>query len=204
MPENPEKQNLIPLPFGDGASEGVRESRRLFYRIGEAAKLAGVEPFVLRYWETEFPQIKPTKKTTGQRVYYEEDLPLLSLDDVKMGQVITNLIVNAVKFSPRGATVTVRVLREPRWVRIDVVDEGPGVNADESTHIFELFGQGPGGVGRSDAGVGIGLHLVKRISELHGGHVGVISQPGEGSTFWVRLPVPMARTLDAGQLDTAA
>ncbi len=74
MPDAQDKQNLVSLPFGEAQEGGARESRRLFYRIGEAAKIAGVEPFVLRYWETEFPQIKPTKKTTGQRVYYEEDL----------------------------------------------------------------------------------------------------------------------------------
>ena len=135
---------------------------------------------------------------------FEDGLPHLPLDDVKMGQVITNMIGNAVKFSPRGATVAVRVLREPRWVRIDVADEGPGVNAEEAAHIFELFGQGTSGGERPDAGVGIGLHLVKRISELHGGHVGVISQPGEGSTFWVRLPVPLSRSIDTEQLYTAA
>ncbi len=68
------KNNLVPLPFGEQQEPAGREGRRLFYRIGEAAKIAGVEPFVLRYWETEFPQIKPAKKSTGQRVYYEEDL----------------------------------------------------------------------------------------------------------------------------------
>ena len=152
--------------------------------------------------ETSRPFAAKTNVTIVEQ--FEDDLPQLPLDDVKMGQVVTNLIVNAVKFSPRGATVTVRTLREPRWVRIDVSDEGPGVAADEAAHIFELFGQGPGGVDRPDAGVGIGLHLVKRISELHGGHVGVISRRGEGSTFWVRLPVPAARSIDSEQLTTAA
>ncbi len=71
------KNNLVPLPFGEAGDAPAKEGRRLFYRIGEAAKLAGVEPFVLRYWETEFPQIKPAKKTTGQRVYYEEDLKVI-------------------------------------------------------------------------------------------------------------------------------
>jgi signal transduction histidine kinase len=90
----------------------------------------------------------------------------------------------------------VRTAREPKCVRIDVTDRGPGVGPDEATHIFELFGQGSEGAERPDAGVGIGLHLVKRITELHGGHVGVHSTLGEGSTFWVRLPVPAARPKD--------
>ena len=61
---------------------------------------------------------------------------------------------------------------------------------------FLELGQGSEGAERPDAGVGIGLHLVKRITELHGGHVGVHSTLGEGSTFWVRLPVPAARPKD--------
>jgi len=138
------------------------------------------------------------------REQLDDALPQLPLDEVKMGQVITNLISNAVKFSPRGASVIVRTLREPRWVRVDVVDEGPGVSAEDSAHIFELFGQGHAGSERPDAGVGIGLHLVKRITELHGGHVGVISGMGNGSTFWVRLPVPVARRSETEQLHSAA
>ncbi len=138
------------------------------------------------------------------REAYEDGLPDLMLDEVKMGQVVTNLLTNAVKFSPAGAEVHVRVAREPRWVRIDVADHGPGVTPDEATHIFELFGQGMSSAARPDAGVGIGLHLVKRISELHGGHVGVNSAPGEGSTFWVRLPVTPAKSAEPTPLEQAA
>jgi signal transduction histidine kinase len=121
----------------------------------------------------------------------EEGLPALHLDEVKMRQVIVNLLVNAVKFSPRSGAVTVRIRRDAGHLRLEVHDQGPGVAPDSATHIFELFGQGPGETeGRS--GLGIGLHLVKRLTELHGGHVGVNSRAGDGSTFWVRLPLPAA------------
>jgi len=118
-------------------------------------------------------------------------IPLIPIDEVKLRQVIVNLIVNAIKFSPRGSRVRARSDREPNYVRVDVRDEGPGIEPDETATIFELFGQG---VPKDEKGmgVGIGLHLVKRITELHGGHVGVNSVPGEGSTFWVRLPVALA------------
>jgi len=117
------------------------------------------------------------------------DIPTLSLDEVKMRQVIVNLLVNAVKFSPRGSTVTLRTRREGQHVRLEVLDAGPGVPPETATHIFELFGQGPRAEDESRGGLGIGLHLVKRLSELHGGHVGVNSRSTEGSTFWVRLPI---------------
>jgi len=124
-------------------------------------------------------------------------LPTLELDEVKLRQVVVNLLVNAIKFSPRGSVVRVGSHVDDRFVRLEVRDDGPGVAPEMATHIFELFGQALGPEtdgGRS--GVGIGLHLVKRISELHGGHVGVDSRPGQGSTFWVRLPIPVGAATD--------
>jgi signal transduction histidine kinase len=123
---------------------------------------------------------------------YCEELPRLNLDEVKMRQVVVNLITNAIRFSPPSGKVTVRSWQERGSYVIDVADEGPGIPAEEATHIFELFGQGMSGREVRDSGLGIGLHLVKRISELHGAHVGVNSEPGKGSTFWVRLPVSLA------------
>jgi signal transduction histidine kinase len=129
---------------------------------------------------------------------HAEDLPPLVVDEVKLRQVVVNLLVNAAKFSPEGGTVRVRSARDGDFVRVEVQDEGPGVRPEDAATIFELFGQGvaePGGRG----GVGIGLHLVKRISELHGGHVGVNSVAGQGSTFWVRLPLALAEVAPASE-----
>ncbi len=118
----------------------------------------------------------------------EAGLPDLSLDEVKVRQVLVNLLVNAVKFSPEGGRVRLETRRDGAFVRIEVTDHGPGIPPEDAAGIFELFGQGAQG---ADAGgLGIGLHLVKRIAELHGGHVGMNSRVGEGSTFWVRLPLP--------------
>jgi signal transduction histidine kinase/uncharacterized membrane protein YuzA (DUF378 family) len=122
----------------------------------------------------------------------EEDLPQLMLDEVKMRQVVVNLLVNAIRFSPEHGTVKVVTRREPKFTLIEVVDQGPGILPEETVRIFELFGQGVRGLDRRTGGLGIGLHLVRRISELHGAHVGVNSQPGQGSTFWVRLPSSLA------------
>jgi signal transduction histidine kinase len=120
------------------------------------------------------------------------DLPVVPIDEVKMRQVIVNLLVNAIKFSPAKSRITVRVAREPKFLLLEVSDRGPGIAPEDATHIFELFGQGVANQEQKDVGVGIGLHLVKRITELHGGHVGLNSLVGEGSTFWVRLPLALA------------
>ncbi len=120
------------------------------------------------------------------------DLPRMMLDEVKMRQVVVNLLVNAVKFSPERGTVKIQTRADDQYVLIEVMDQGPGILPEEAVHIFELFGQGVRGPDGKAGGLGIGLHLVRRISELHGAHVGVNSQPGDGSTFWVRLPLALA------------
>ena len=118
----------------------------------------------------------------------EDGLPDLMLDEVKMRQVVVNLLSNAVKFSPSQGEIVLATRSEPSWIVIEVRDHGPGVLPEETPHLFELFGQRLRAM-RGEDGLGIGLHLVKRISDLHGAHVGVNGQPGEGSTFWVRLPL---------------
>jgi signal transduction histidine kinase len=134
---------------------------------------------------------KPLAQKFGVAIEYTPTigLPQLSVDEVKIRQVVVNLLVNAIKFSPRGAPVRLRAVQDGACVRVEVNDQGPGIEPDTATHIFELFGQVVPEDGQSRGGLGIGLHLVKRITELHGGHVGVNSRPGEGSTFWIRLPV---------------
>jgi signal transduction histidine kinase len=116
-------------------------------------------------------------------------LTTVEIDEVKIRQVVVNLLVNAIKFSPEKESVTISTRVDGEFAVVEVQDRGPGVKPDESTHIFELFGQGLRQQDGRTSGLGIGLHLVKRITELHGGHVGVNSTPGAGSVFWVRLPV---------------
>jgi signal transduction histidine kinase len=135
---------------------------------------------------------------------FDESLPAVSVDEVKLRQVLVNLLVNAIKFSPDGAEVGIHTAWDDDAMRIEVRDQGPGVEPDEATRIFELFGQGSGAGNDRRGGLGIGLHLVKRITELHGGHVGVNSVAGQGSAFWVRLPVPAAARVEAESVEVEA
>jgi len=122
------------------------------------------------------------------RPTFEASLPEVPLDEVKARQVLVNLLVNAIKYSPRRSVVDLVTRREGAEIVVEVRDQGPGIASEEAESIFELFGQGVRQDGGSVSGVGIGLHLVRRITELHGGRVGVASQPGKGSTFWIRFP----------------
>jgi protein-histidine pros-kinase len=101
-------------------------------------------------------------------------------------RVLSNLLTNAAKFAPTGTRVTVRARAADEHVRIDVVDEGPGIAAAELPRVFERFFQASGSESRR--GTGIGLSIVERYVELQRGSVEVASTVGAGTTFTVRLP----------------
>jgi signal transduction histidine kinase len=102
--------------------------------------------------------------------------------------VLTNLIGNALKYTPRGGTVALRVRDRAGAVELAVADTGPGIPAADLTRVFERFYQVGTGDRRQLGGVGIGLALAKELTELHGGQLEVDSRVGEGSTFRLRLP----------------
>jgi signal transduction histidine kinase len=105
-------------------------------------------------------------------------------DPLRIRQVVWNLIGNAVKFTPRGGSVDVRVAVGTDHVRVSVRDTGPGIARDEQQRIFEQYQQGTA----AEGGSGIGLALSRRLIEAHGGRLSVESTPGQGSTFWFELP----------------
>jgi signal transduction histidine kinase len=114
------------------------------------------------------------------------DLPGLSIDAERMLQVLRNLIGNALKFTPRGGTVSITARHEKKTVLVSVADTGPGIPAEHVAVIFDKFRQAPG-AGRIP-GSGLGLAIVKHIIEAHGGTVWVQSKAGNGSVFTFQLP----------------
>jgi signal transduction histidine kinase len=121
------------------------------------------------------------------------DLPVepvvAEIDASRIGQVLDSLLSNAIKFSPDGGEVMVRVRRDGDEARFEVVDRGVGIAPEKLMRIFDRFYQADGSTTRRFGGVGLGLAIVKEIVELHGGVVEVESEEGQGSTFRVRLPV---------------
>ncbi len=102
--------------------------------------------------------------------------------------VLTNLVSNAIKFTPEGGRVTIRVQDLPGAVRIEVTDDGPGIPPDDLDHVFERFFQVNPTDRRRGGGVGIGLALARELVELHGGRISVKSEPGVLTTFAVDVP----------------
>ena len=116
------------------------------------------------------------------------DLPIVRGDDERLGQMLVNLLHNAVKFSPSGATVTVRAAIANGEVVIAVADHGVGIPAGDVGRIFERFYKVDKARVRGKGGTGLGLAIVRHIAESHGGRVWVESVEGEGATFSVALP----------------
>jgi signal transduction histidine kinase len=122
----------------------------------------------------------------------DEDLPAVMGDEAALGRVVANLITNAAKHGADGRWVGVKVssceVKNGREVQVSVSDRGRGIEAAELSRIFEPFRRGRHAVEQQVHGNGLGLSLVKRIVEAHGGRVAVTSTPGEGATFVVYLP----------------
>lgn len=126
----------------------------------------------------------------------ELDLPnFIQADKVKIDQVLTNLLTNAVKYAPDAPFITVKAYQEGSDIFITVQDDGLGIGEEDLPHMFEQFFRAKTSTGIS--GTGIGLHIVKQIIDHHGGDVSVVSEVGVGTTFTVRLPI-------AGPLEVAA
>jgi K+-sensing histidine kinase KdpD len=118
-------------------------------------------------------------------------VPVLA-DADRIGQVVTNYLTNALKYSADDKPVAVRLEVDGAMARVSVHDAGPGIPAAEQVHIWERFYRVPGMEHRSGSGIGLGmgLYISRTIVERHHGHVGVQSHPGSGSTFWFTLPLP--------------
>ena len=125
----------------------------------------------------------------------EPDVPAqVKGDPVRVRQTLVNLVGNAVKFTDRGAiTVEARVLRRAPShvvVRVSVIDTGIGIPPERQAGLFESFAQGDDSTTRVYGGTGLGLAICRQLVTLMGGHMGLESQPGRGSTFWFELTMP--------------
>lgn len=109
-------------------------------------------------------------------------------DTARIARMLANLLTNALKYSAPGGTVDVSVGHTPRHAVLRIHDDGPGVPADQQERIFDRFARIRDGVHGAAQGYGLGLTIARAIAEAHGGRIGVDSDPGAGSTFWVELP----------------
>ena len=174
------------------------ETNRLAALIGDVLDTSRIEAgtFSYRFTDVDLAQLVGDAigaASVGQdevriRADLPEALPVVRGDAERLRQVITNLIDNAVKYSPSGDEVAVRARRDNGQVVIEVVDHGPGIPVDQQRLIFEKFGRADVAGGGSKPGTGLGLFIARSIAEAHGGTLDVRSQPSAGSTFVLALP----------------
>jgi signal transduction histidine kinase len=121
------------------------------------------------------------------RAEVRQPLPRVRADRARIHQVLTNLVDNAVKYSPAGGEVLVSAYTTDGRLRVDVSDSGPGVPLDDQGVIFEKFGRSNSG--QSKPGTGLGLFIARSIAEAHGGRLSVSSEPTGGSRFSLEIPL---------------
>jgi len=127
-------------------------------------------------------------------------LPRVLGDEGRLQQVIWNLLSNAVKFTPRGGTITVRLVVVGSILRLTVQDTGKGIEPEYLPHVFEPFSQEDGSMTRSHEGIGLGLSIVRSLVELHGGRIRASSEGvGRGATFVVEFLVIETAPVVAGR-----
>jgi PAS domain S-box-containing protein len=143
-------------------------------------------------------QLGESAAQKGLKLVFELDVdvpPLLHGDSLRLGQVLINLVGNAIKFSDRG-DVVVRTRRmavdgATALLRFEVCDNGIGISEEELGRLFQAFQQADSSTTRKFGGTGLGLAISRKLVELAGGQMGVESRPGQGSTFWFQLPMGM-------------
>jgi two-component system OmpR family sensor kinase/two-component system sensor histidine kinase BaeS len=123
----------------------------------------------------------------------EEDVPPVEGDAGRLAQVLRNLLANALRHTPAGGRVTVRLERSGGTVRLQVADTGSGIAPEDLPHVFDRFYRSEKSRGRGTGGAGLGLAIARQLVTAHGGRIEVASPPGAGTTFTIWLPFQVAR-----------
>lgn len=165
-------ESLLELARLDAGQETMRRERVDFARVA-ADCLDLVRPLAAERQVTLHSELQPAE-CIG--------------DPERLGQVITNLLTNAIHYNREGGEVRVAVQVQDGAVRLDVSDSGQGIAMDELPRIFERFWRADASRARAQGSAGLGLAIAKSIMDAHGGTIKAASEPGRGSTFTVRLP----------------
>jgi PAS domain S-box-containing protein len=131
----------------------------------------------------------------------EEPMPRAAGDRDRIGQVLMNLVSNAIKYSPGGGSVTIRARQDGEEVVVSVHDTGIGIAPEDQEKLFTKFYRVDSSLTRDIGGTGLGLSICKSVVELLGGEVGCESEAGEGSTFWFTLPIASCELVRKPELE---
>lgn len=207
------KDNLIDLQVEDArqAAQSIYgAARQLAFMVDRLLLLQSIEPAIQSRFPMD-PQVWIRSRVDDWRDRFqaagieleldlEEELPeILGAPDL-LGQLLNDLLHNALKFSPGGGKVRIAARRRDGGIEVSVQDQGVGISADQMERLFAPFRQGDGSKTRRFGGMGIGLHLCKKIVDAHGGKIWATSAgPGKGATFYIWLPATPSTSLPTGE-----
>lgn len=179
----------------------LQESQRLDRLISDLLDLSQLEAdelsilceeLDLQVWltteATKMETLLNPKHLTLQTVIPEQ-LPPVWSDPIRLGQVLTNLLTNAIRYSPEESTITIHLSATKHQVAISVIDQGPGISPDDVPYIWDRFYRADKSRARTYGGTGLGLAITKKLVHAMQGEISVDSQVGKGSTFTFTLPV---------------
>lgn len=132
--------------------------------------------------------VRPNAEKLGVTIYGSDISAGIMCDQVRLRQVIINLLSNSVKFSPKGGEIRCSIDLHPETLKITISDQGPGIPPEFQEKIFERFGQVRESDSKVHGGKGLGLAISRALIEAHAGQIGVDSEVGKGSDFWIILP----------------
>jgi signal transduction histidine kinase len=180
-----------------------------FARLGSGKVSINATRFALAPILTEIQAYQSPRLRPGVELSVTvADVIEVMTDRIKLQEIVRNLVDNAVKFTEAGRIAVHAHITEPGWLAIDVQDSGPGIPAEDAETIFDPFHQLGESSTRGTGGVGLGLSIVRQLTEALGGRVSVTSQLGEGARFRVLIPCALAPdspdAITTAALDTAA
>ena len=190
----------------------ISSGNRLLNMINDLLELAKTEAgkVKLHIEKTSVPQLCKAlaghfsaltkKKKIKVKVLADDDIPILLTDAGKVQQILYNFLSNAVEFTPQRGRIEIRAqLANEKTVRIAVADTGCGIAEPDKEKIFEKFRQADGSITRQSSGSGLGLAICKELAAMLAGSIGMESEPGKGSTFWLDIPITLTKNNDQSQ-----
>ena len=184
----------------------ITSGKQLLNMINDLLNLAKTEAgkMELHIEQTSVPELCKTvvghfsvltkKKKIKVKLAVDDDIPVLTTDGGKIQQILYNFLSNSVKFTPERGRIEIRAaMADEKTVRIAVADTGCGISESDREKIFEKFRQADGSITRQTTGSGLGLAISKELAAMLAGAIGIESQPGKGSTFWLDIPVTLTK-----------
>jgi DNA-binding response OmpR family regulator/anti-sigma regulatory factor (Ser/Thr protein kinase) len=193
-----EGERLAPEVRAEYLGVVLRNARHLLHVVNDLLNISKVEAGTLEITlapvraqeliSSVVVALGPQSEERGLRLrVVDGGAPPVRADSGRLRQVLFNLLENAIKYSPPGSDVEVRTVLAPGGVRVEVEDRGPGISAADQGRLFREFSRVTH-PGMRVVGAGLGLALSRMLTEAMGGSIGVESEPGRGSTFWLELP----------------